>query len=256
MKAPWVVGIGRSGTTWTGNILEHAGYRMIFEPHRGSFAERIVLGRAEKAEELRLFTVEALAGKRANPVWFTRSKQRSGRPLLKSIRLMLALDWVQKNFDPPLVLVFRNPLSVVASVLEVIKHTPLNYSPDLYLSHPLTQELLSKEQLQLCASFTNYSEQALADWFICSLYELRMSEKHGWPIVWYEDLCRNPHRTVLALLRQLNIAHPASVDSYIRSSARTDRRTDRRWVPESTWEYLHRLDRAFGSDVFGRKVTT
>ena len=120
-----VSGVGRSGTTWIGGVLQKAhNYRGVFEPLYPDFVEQsrnfgYFPFRTEDHvdEELAEFTRGVISGKLRSR-WLDRDnrpKIYSGR-VVKEIRNGYLLPWIAENWPQlPIVLLCRDPMSVYAS---------------------------------------------------------------------------------------------------------------------------------------------
>ena len=120
-----LVGMGRSGTTWAGNLINYdRGCRMVFEPF---FPARVRAARrfeylqylhpdyedpvlAGDARKILAGNVRSRWIDRENDRWRYRCR------MLKDIRCNLMVGWLRRIAnDPPVVVVVRHPLQVVAS---------------------------------------------------------------------------------------------------------------------------------------------
>jgi hypothetical protein len=120
-----LAGMGRSGTTWTGNIINYDNsYRVLFEPFLPTKVKE-----AKKFEYIQYLSPDnnnielinqakkILSGEIKN-YWVDRDNWRLyyRHRIVKDIRCNLMLGWLKKVAnDPPIVLMIRHPLQVMMS---------------------------------------------------------------------------------------------------------------------------------------------
>jgi len=119
-----VFGAGRSGTTWLAQIIASAGLELIFEPLNASeVAEAKVINRhplfcrKHEAFEWQEIISRMMRGEVRNS-WTIRDNEGAERKVVKFIRANLLAEWIIKNYDVHPVFIIRNPLAVVASIIE------------------------------------------------------------------------------------------------------------------------------------------
>jgi hypothetical protein len=125
----FLAGMGRSGTTWAGDIINHDNrYRVLFEPffpkkvkEAKAFEYIQYLSPQSNNEGLTKQAKAILAGKPRN-LWVDRANQRIlyRRRIIKDIRCNLMLGWL-KQIAPnlPIVIMIRHPLQVASSWLKL-----------------------------------------------------------------------------------------------------------------------------------------
>ena len=111
-KAIVLGGSGRSGTTWLGSVIAASPYiDQVFEPldrRRVPEAEALPLRpyarRGEPQHSLETYLEQVLCGKISN-AWVNREGRRpwASRTLVKTIRGMLLLDWIEYRYQPRIV---------------------------------------------------------------------------------------------------------------------------------------------------------
>ncbi len=120
-----LVGVGRSGTTWLGEIVNHRqDYREIFEPFlptkvkaASSFAYYQYLSPQDQPEENLLQAQNILSGQ-VRDQWTDQNLTRLfyKKRIVKEIRGNMMLAWLQTNFpDIPIIFLIRNPFAVAYS---------------------------------------------------------------------------------------------------------------------------------------------
>jgi hypothetical protein len=125
-----VAGIGRSGTTWLGDLLNYDNqYRTIFEPfHPDQGVEmrrEMYNGRYLRPDTedpaLRTRLLEIIEGRFSNEFAdHYNANVETDKTLIKEIRIDLALGWIHRQFpDIPLVYILRHPGAVITSQMRM-----------------------------------------------------------------------------------------------------------------------------------------
>tara|TARA_B110001469_G_scaffold40525_1_gene40129 strand:- start:1862 stop:2764 length:903 start_codon:yes stop_codon:yes gene_type:complete len=197
--AALLVGCGRSGTSWLGDLLCFPrSIRSVFEPlgsHVGgrpmSLVDTYSAPDAEDAEAYR-FLSDVFAGNFRH--WWTDLDNKSHfcvyrRRVIKEIRLMMGLDWIRQNFPAlKIILVLRHPVMVAKSQMR-------GGWPDL-LDSFLSQEILVANYLSDHVSFieelTDPFSRKVAKVCIEMSCVLSALSPVGGKVVFYEDLIRDP----------------------------------------------------------------
>jgi hypothetical protein len=213
-----LAGMGRSGTTWGADIINHDNsYRAIFEPFLPAYVKEAsgfeyiqYLNPQTKNDFLACQAKRILTGKTRNQ-WVDK-----GNPgilyrhrLVKTIRANLMLAWL-RNLDVrlPLVLMVRHPLQVVASWLK------LGWGKET-LGRRSDFEIITSQQA-LFADFPVVSdamkyidtqdnfERTVFQWCVFHFIPFHQLKKNEVHLLFYEQLVGNPTKEVDALFRYLN----------------------------------------------------
>jgi len=125
----FVAGMGRSGTTWVGDLLNYQDhFRVIFEPfcadkvtEAKGFSSTRYIRTQVNSPELVNFARNVLTGQiRSNWTEIKKPGKIYFRRMIKDIRCNLMLLWLnQLCIGMPIVFVVRNPFSVAASWLQL-----------------------------------------------------------------------------------------------------------------------------------------
>lgn len=215
----FIAGMGRSGTTWVGAIVNHDfSYRILFEPFRPEHVPAAeVFGpfayvRPGDRDPTRVgAAITILSGRTPRG---TVDRDHRGRifrrRIVKEVRCNLMLAWL-KQLRPsmPVVLVVRNPFTVAASWLRLDwglvaggARSELDVildQRDLLHDFPLIREAL------VDLDRTDPFERILFQWCILHrvpFQQLQAGEAH---VVFYEDLIRAPAGTVRRLSDYLRV---------------------------------------------------
>lgn len=120
-----LLGMGRSGTTWVANIINHdKSYRVLFEPFFPSLVEAakdfeyIQYMRLDDDDETLIPGARKILSGRVRSLWV--DKENKGllyrRRIIKDIRCNLMAGWLKKQApDMPVILIIRHPLQVACS---------------------------------------------------------------------------------------------------------------------------------------------
>lgn len=142
-------GIGRSGTTWLGQVIASAGLRYIFEPeaywdylpkeersNHDVYPRSHRYLRADEETKYHKFLVDSLSGVYANDVT-VRANPNASRNVIKVIRYNMIVPWVVKNMDVHSLFLLRDPMATISS----------QFSCDFETTVPLLTSYFDNEQL-------------------------------------------------------------------------------------------------------------
>jgi hypothetical protein len=226
-----VVGSGRSGTSWLGQVVQAAGpYISVFEPlHPNHVPEAVPLwGRYLRPDDShppferffgRLVGGRGLtrwsdqenpgAGSRLNPAPWLRRVLRPPR-VIKMIRANLMLGWLRRRYHLPAVYIVRHPAATIASWLKLGWGGRLDHfsaQADLITDH------LAALRLHWQAS--DPVEALATRWSIENLVPIVQMRGQGWTVATYEDLLMDPDREVPRVLGELGLPFTPAVAAAI-----------------------------------------
>lgn len=215
----FIAGMGRSGTTWVGSIVNHDfSYRILFEPFRPHLVRAaaafgpLAYVRPTDRDPAKLRAAESILSGRTPRGTLDRDHRGLifRRRLIKEIRCNLMLAWL-KSVRPtmPLVLVIRNPLSVAASWLR-LDWGHIAGGAKLELDVILEQESLLHDFPLVQESMRRFDrrdafERHVFEWCVLNLvpfHQLHPADAH---VVFYEDIVREPLATVRQLADYLQV---------------------------------------------------
>lgn len=207
-----VTGIGRSGTTWLGDVLNYdRRYRVLFEPlhpeHGIPLRERLPNGTYLPPDysdpTLRDAVIAMLSGQVSTP-WTDQynTTHDTNRVLVKAIRLNLPLAWLRAQFPAlPIIYIMRHPGAVVSSQIRM----GWGYQRTLRLM--LTQPALIEAHLhpfvELASRTLDEFEQRVLLWCMVNYVVLRQLQPGQAQVVCYEDLVLEPETRFKALFDYL-----------------------------------------------------
>ena len=212
-----LAGMGRSGTTWVGDIINHDGsYRVLFEPF---FPPEV--SEAELFEYIQYLNPESekpaladrartiLAGKPRN-AWVDRdnTKLRYDRRLVKDVRCNMMLGWL-KRVSPrsPIVVVVRHPLAVTASWMRLgwgreargnrLDHDIITSQPDLLRDFPVVEAMMGEIDTE------DVFELTVFEWCVFHLVPLAHLAEGDGHFLSYENLVLDTESEAERLFRYL-----------------------------------------------------
>jgi hypothetical protein len=213
-----VAGTARSGTTWLGDLLAGKEGRILFEPfHPGKVAGVKHLSyfpylRPDEADErLSSFCEQVFRGALRHP-WVDREagQLRPAYRVIKEVRANLFLAWLHRNFPQvPQLLIVRHPCAVVLSRLQ------LGWATDSDIGAFLEQPALVEDHLQpyldVIERASTAAEKHAVIWCVSHLIPLRQSAPRGVQVVFYENLCVQPHIELPRIEHAIKRPLPADV---------------------------------------------
>jgi len=214
-----LAGMGRSGTTWVGDIINCGNnYRVLFEPFLPSQVQEAAdfeyiqyLPPEYSNESLSTKALAILNGKVHNE-WVDRDTKKLfyRRRIVKDIRCNLMLGWLKRiSKTPPVVLVIRHPLQVASSWRRLAwgeevsgKRSDLEIilSQDLLLDHfPVIAETYKTIDPH------DFVERVVFQWCVFHLVPFCQLKKDEAYVLFYENLLIDPGRETEGLFQYLNM---------------------------------------------------
>lgn len=204
----WLIGDGRSGTTWIANLLNaDKSYREMFEPFHPKkvngakeFRENMFVDANSKEPALERFMASVFDGSLTNS-WIDKellSNSYEGL-LVKDVFANLHAKWSVLQFPlvKPILLV-RNPLSVAASKY-VTKRWHWPSSPEAFLNDKalIATHLKGLEEVILkVAERNDYIEKQILNWCVIHKVISRQFTLDEIHVICYERVLENPQREI------------------------------------------------------------
>jgi hypothetical protein len=214
----WVVGDGRSGTTWLSNVINYdRRLRFLFEPfHRlvlgteGSYRDGKYLAPGQVDGEFERLTRRILSGrclaKRVNE--WNQGTCFDGR-LVKDIFANLFVGWATDLFsDVRVVFLLRHPFSVAWSKLRLSHWHWLTEPAALLADDDLRRDFLQDHVDAIQRAETQF-EKLVVLWCIQHIVPLTHLDASRVHVVFYEDLVRHRREEIERLFSYLGVAWPA-----------------------------------------------
>lgn len=198
-----ILGHGRSGTTWVGNVLA-TGRRVLYTFEPGSptpdqpFAGWFAYARPGQANQTLQQTFDpafqGLPGRRNWRRSFIHRLMPGYQLVIKDVAGLMAAEWLQERYRPAMLLVIRHPCPTILSELEQ------GTDPQKSKATLLAQSQLFEEQLQpyrpVIEAATTPHEILAALWAARYRVIANALPRHPhWKIVTYESLCEEPVAT-------------------------------------------------------------
>ena len=208
-SAVFISGMGRSGTTWLSEVINHDhSYRDMFEPFSAPresgidpfFSPHQYIRPDNQNAELTNRALKILAGETGNR-WIDQNNQNfnSRKRVIKDIRANLMLEWLHTiEPDMPIVLIIRHPLSVARSWQRLGWGIPgttgtsdfnntINQQ-DLLSDFPIIADNLGK------IDHTSHLERIIFLWCILNYVPIRQLGNNDYLLVFHETLLLDPER--------------------------------------------------------------
>ncbi len=203
----WLLGDGRSGTTWLFELLNyHSRYRAFFEPFNpGPSKPGVEIGIQRylppdgENRELEKHLADIFSG-RFNEARHPHPRSALfDRVLVKDIYANLFAYWGYRRFpNLRVILIIRHPFAVAASKLNV-QHWFPNSDLDLILSQERLVEDHLKNHLPLLrkvAGKNDFVVNQIAIWCVINTVPLRQFSQEELHVVLYEELMEDPVATL------------------------------------------------------------
>lgn len=205
-----LAGVGRSGTTWLGNIVNHSNcFRDIFEPFRpdhtkewSNYHYKQYIKSTCQDNDLFMAAQYILSG-RVNNKWCNRfnKKSISSKRMVKEIRANFFLKWLKMNFpEVPLVFIMRHPCAVAVSRKRLGWATHFD---DILSQEELVNDYLSPfvDEIRKC----DYDfERQIYIWCIENYVAMNQLEREDFLLVFYEQLCMDPQHELSRIFKYIN----------------------------------------------------
>lgn len=223
-----LAGMGRSGTTWVGEIINHEKKaKILFEPffpnkvkEAKQFKHIQYLNPNIKNDALASQALLILSGQIEANKWTDRDdlNDKSNSLIIKDIRCNLMLGWLQKIAKyPPTILVIRHPLQIVSSwrklgwgneALGTRSGLDIIISQKkLLIDFPIIKKVLKEINPE------NYIENIVFRWCIFHLVPLAHLKHNKTYFLYYENLINDYANEVSKIFKYLG--KPYSLDALI-----------------------------------------
>ena len=230
----WVVGDGRSGTTWVSNLINsRKQYRYMFEPFHPTLVPW--MNEFMKFQYLRPDNTSKYFLDRGRVVFsghlqhprvnsHNKHKSRSGL-LIKDIHAHLFINWVDAYFPHvKKVMILRHPCAVALSKMR-LKRWNWPQDPEIFFSQPeLCRDYLSGFE-HLAERVESLFERYILTWSVLHYVPLQQLNKRQIHLVFYEELCTNPEHELSRLFSYLG--EPTDFGPELEELLKTPSRTSR-----------------------------
>ena len=221
-----IIGHGRSGTTWVGNILS-AARRVLyyFEPchptvsGQGGFDIWFRYIRPGEHDELferildPVFRGLPAPSRRWNRVHWHRWLP-GYRITLKEVASLMAVEWLYERYNPAVLVVVRHQCSVILS--ELRQGTPVDRSmQELFKQPTLFEDHLAPYRVMM-ESVSTPIEILAAIWGARHRVVANALLRHPeWRVTFYEELCADPEGEFKQLIRHFGLPWTNSMEQFV-----------------------------------------
>jgi hypothetical protein len=267
----WLIGSGRSGTTWVSNLINHdKSYRELFEPFHPKTIKYVkqpilhkYIASAEHEPDLEKFANEVFTGKFTIPQIDKGNKtKRYNKLLVKDISVNLFAHSLFQNYPfLKVVLLIRNPFAVALSKIKTQDWGWMNNPQDFLKQEKLVNDFLTPfvPLINKIGNGTDPLEKQILIWCIINYIPLKQFNQQELLVIFYEDFLSNPtdelarinnfisnKDTDTSLLSEALIKKPSKVTTSEKTQFEIDA-----WKREITEEQFSRAQtilKAFGFD--------
>ena len=218
----WLIGDGRSGTTWVANLINHDNrYREMFEPFHPKLVDEMKLLLPHQylkpdASDARIKKIaqDVFSGKFIHFRVDSQNSSLSYKGLLvKDIFANLMAFWAVKNF-PQLktILLIRNPFAVALSKQKKKGWLWTNDPMELLNQRELFEDYLHpfEDEIRAVCSKKNYILSQILIWAIINYVPLRQFNSKQLHVVFYEDMFSNPNDELAKILQFVSPGSPSA----------------------------------------------
>src|ERR1700741_2753473 len=218
----WLIGDGRSGTTWVANLLNHrGGYRQLFEPFHprmvsaSSFLRPHQYLRADDTDErLHALASEVFSGSFVHPHVDTANRALAYRGLLiQDIFANLFACWASLRFpDVTILHLIRNPFAVALSKRRRQDWYWMTDPLDLLAQPELRADFLGpfEDLIHETSRRGNFLLNQILIWAVINHVPLRQFRPERLHVSFYESVHASPNEEIGAMLRFARPAQPAA----------------------------------------------
>jgi hypothetical protein len=219
----WLIGSGRSGTTWVSNIINHKkDYRELFEPFhpktiryaKGWTTSYQYIRKGETAPGLVKFAEEVFTGKfvhrnidKGNKTTFY------NKLLVKDIHANLFAHFLSGHFPHvKLLMVIRNPFAVALSKYKTKDHGWITEPAEFLRQSQLVKDFLQPytKLIEEISESNDYIVKQILVWSIINYVPLRQFPPDKLLVVFYEDLISKPNAELARIERYVYPDAPTS----------------------------------------------
>ncbi len=228
----FIVGHGRSGTSWIGRTLSVAA-RVIYyyEP-----CSPVITGHGDLATWFRYLRIgerdtlfehafdSAFGGLPFGYGWhwgFYNRPWPNYQIIVKDVASLMSIEWVADRYDPEMMIIVRHPCATILS--EIDKETPIQHSLEVLLN----QQNLFEDHLEPYRTHIENARTPLE--ILATIWATRyrvvvnaLAKHPDWPILYYEDLCHDPLSEFRKLYDHFDLPWTDRVAKYVQKTSTTE----------------------------------
>lgn len=223
-----LAGSGRSGTTWVQELINNQNdFRIMFEPFHSlkidllktwNFRQYI---RSDDSRDMFLIPATRILSGGIRHKWIDRYNRKTfpGKRLIKDIRIQLLLHWIKGHFpEIPIIVLLRHPCAVANSRLK--QGWPAHLE-DFLIQDDLFDDFLDPFRQEI-ENAKDLFDQQIFMWCIENYVPLKQFKENEILVVFYEQLCRNPHQEMSRMMEYIGKSFSSDMlDKISRPSAQS-----------------------------------
>ena len=196
----WIVGDGRSGSTWLLEMINHDNqYRRMFEPFHPIKVEKMkgieffkYIRPEHQDETFYQLASEVFTGQFHHPRVTGGDNRVDKKLLIKDIFAHLFIKWVGTHFPQvKKILLMRHPFAIALSKQKLMKWDWMT-EPKQFLNQPALYQDYLQPYKKLIIKTNCYFEKQVLIWSIIHYVSLKQLTERDILIVFYEHLCSTP----------------------------------------------------------------
>ena len=201
----WLIGDGRSGTTWVSNLINHDNsYREMFEPFHPQFISDVsfmlphqYIRPNEMSDATKTILSKIFSGQFTHDrVDVKKADTHCSKLLIKDIFVNLLSYSASQVFpNVKIILLIRNPFAMALSKYNK-RHWCWFTNPSLLLKQPdLLEDYLQpyEKLIEQVTDKNNYILNQVLIWAIINSIPLQQFKKDKLHVCFFEDICTNPN---------------------------------------------------------------
>ncbi|MFO1514329.1 MAG: sulfotransferase [Verrucomicrobiota bacterium] len=237
MKRPiFLAGMPRTGTTWIASVLAatpgtayfHEPFNYLHVEESAPFVMRYRRG-GDTVPELTAYCRRCFSGRQRHrnvisrqPKWRRWLPFTFGRILIKDVHSLLALDWMDRQFGPRIVIVLRHPLAFADSWFRMTGGKSEKAIERLLTQPALLEDYLRPFESHLRA-MDDFWSRIGAYWGACYYVALQQQLSHPeWIMVRHEDFLEDTTTRFRELCARLDLPWSDRTEQFLLKSNASD----------------------------------
>jgi len=207
----WIVGDGRSGSTWLQEMINYDNrYKCMFEPFHPTQVEEMkdlefykYIRPGQKDESFYKLAAKVFSGKIYHPRVIRGDRRFNRKLLIKDIFANLFIKWASVNFpEVKKILIMRHPFATALSKQKLENWDWLTEPIQFLDQRELFQDYLEPYE-DLIRKTEGYFEKQVLVWSIIHYVAFKQLNERDVILVFYEDLCSDPENELRRIFSSL-----------------------------------------------------
>ncbi|MCF8069452.1 MAG: sulfotransferase domain-containing protein [Desulfobacterales bacterium] len=215
-KVIWMIGAGRSGTTWVSNLINYKkNYREIFEPFHPHRVREMsfLLPHQYIRPGNKNSQFENMASDEFRGTFLNYKANKCNKHLfydgllIKDIFANLFASWVSNQFpNVKIILLIRNPFAVALSKFKKRKRYWMKNPLEFLDQSELCEDYLYpfEDLIRKIGRNNDYIQNQLLIWCIINYIQLLQFQQNQIHVVFYEDIYTNPNYELTRIFDYIN----------------------------------------------------